>query len=57
MQAISDLTQAMFRLAQDPTLRLSMGEAARKRVAEYFAWDNKGEWIDHIYQEIANRCS
>jgi len=51
-QAVKDLSEAMIKLAQNNELRLCMSEAGRKRVAEYFDWDKKGEFINSIYQEI-----
>jgi glycosyltransferase involved in cell wall biosynthesis len=54
---VMDLAKAMCRLSHDPALRIRMGEAARKRVVEHFAWDKKGEWIRQVYQRISSRCS
>jgi glycosyltransferase involved in cell wall biosynthesis len=51
-QVINDLAQAMQGVAQDPGLRVQMGQAGRKRVVEYFDWNKKGEWITAIYQEV-----
>jgi glycosyltransferase involved in cell wall biosynthesis len=52
-QVVKDLAKAMCRLAQEPAMRARMSEAARRRVAEYFDWDKKGEWIRDVYQEVA----
>ena len=49
-----NITETMFRLAQDPGLRAQMGEAARKRIVEHFDWDRKGEWITGVYSEVVN---
>jgi len=51
-QVVNDLMRAMLRLASDPDCRKRMGEAAQKRVAEYFDWDKKGEWIREVYQTV-----
>jgi glycosyltransferase involved in cell wall biosynthesis len=51
------LAQAMGRLAHDSALRARMGEAARKRAVEHFNWDQQGEWIRMIYQEVLTPCS
>ena len=51
-QVVTDLGEAMVRLAQNSDLRKRMGEAARKRVEEHFNWDKKGEWINNIYEQI-----
>jgi glycosyltransferase involved in cell wall biosynthesis len=56
-QVVNDLAEAMLRLVHDQALRARMGEAARHRVAEYFDWDRKGEWIRDIYQEVLRPCS
>jgi len=55
-QVVDDLREAMRRLAQDPALRAGMGDAGRKRVAEYFDWDKKGEWISDMYQRVSGQC-
>ncbi len=51
-QAVRDLAEAMLRLAKGPELRISMGEAGRRRVRECFNGDKKGEWIREVYQSI-----
>lgn len=51
-QSVNDLTIAMMRLAGDSSLGRQMGEAARRRVSEYFDWNKKGEWINKIYQDL-----
>jgi glycosyltransferase involved in cell wall biosynthesis len=56
-QVVNDLAQAMGRLAHDSALRARMGEAARKRAVEHFNWDQQGEWIRMIYQEVLTPCS
>jgi glycosyltransferase involved in cell wall biosynthesis len=55
-QVVNDLAQAMLRLAREPDLRRKMGEAGRKRVAESFAWEKKGEWMNEMYQTISIPC-
>ena len=52
-QTVNDLAEAMFRLARDPVLRKRMGEAARRRVSEHFNWNKKGEFINELYQKVA----
>jgi len=53
-QVVNDLAEAMLRLARDPELRKRMGEAARKRVNEYFDWDKKGEWLTDLYDSVCH---
>ena len=51
-QTINDLAEALLKLANDPDLRIRMGEAGRKRVMEFFTWEKKGEQIQKIYEEV-----
>jgi glycosyltransferase involved in cell wall biosynthesis len=51
-QVIRDLAAALTRLANDPDLRARMGQAARRRVREHFAWDKKGEFLAGLYKEV-----
>jgi len=55
-QVVDDFAKAMGQLARDPALRVDMAKTARERVAEQFAWDQKGERIRKVYQEILGRC-
>ena len=54
-QAVRDLAAAMVKLATDPALGSRMGDAARERVKQYFAWDKKGELALELYNGIAAR--
>ena len=56
-QVLNDLTMAMRRLAYDPTLRISMGKAGRKRIADHFDWDKKGTWMSEIYERVYRQCN
>jgi glycosyltransferase involved in cell wall biosynthesis/O-antigen/teichoic acid export membrane protein len=56
-QAIADTTAALRQLAEDPELRRRMGEAGRRRIAEAFAWDLKGELLRSLYQEVASEAA
>jgi glycosyltransferase involved in cell wall biosynthesis len=51
-QYARDLAAAVRRLADDPQLRQSMGDAARRRIGEIGLWDNKIERIEKIYAEV-----
>ena len=51
-QVIPDLTRAMLALARDPERRRQMGEAARMRVAEHFAWNKRGDLMMEFYGQI-----
>jgi glycosyltransferase involved in cell wall biosynthesis len=48
------LADAMCTLAKDPELRFRMAEQARMRVMRNFLWDDKGDEMNVIYQEIVN---
>jgi len=54
-QVVNDLAKAMLRLAQDLSLRVYMGRAARKRVAEHFNWNKKGEFLQELYEEVLTK--
>jgi glycosyltransferase involved in cell wall biosynthesis len=54
-QVVNDLTKAMLLLARHPDRRKRMGEAAQKRVAEYFDWDKKAEWTRDAYRQVLDR--
>jgi glycosyltransferase involved in cell wall biosynthesis len=47
---VADLAKAMVRLAEDPGLRVRLGEASRRRVEEHFGWDSKGDFMSGIYE-------
>jgi len=52
-QAVADLAKAFLQLAEDPELRIRMGEASRQRVEEHFAWLRKGDSMNTIYKNTA----
>jgi glycosyltransferase involved in cell wall biosynthesis len=47
-----DLAAAISRLAADPALRGSLGEGARRRVAEVALWDSKVAQLEAIYADV-----
>jgi len=51
-QTITELADALLKLAKDPELRRKMGEAGRKRVMEHYTWDKKGEFIRKVYKGV-----
>jgi glycosyltransferase involved in cell wall biosynthesis len=51
-QVVEDLAQIMTRLAQDPELQKRMGKAGQKRVAEVYGWENKGQFILKLYEDV-----
>lgn len=52
-QVIAGLASALERLAGDPALRQVMGQAGRRRVAQVYGWDHKGELLRALYARIA----
>jgi glycosyltransferase involved in cell wall biosynthesis len=52
-QAILEMANAMEQLANDPELRIRLGDAGRKRVRELFAWDQKGVWLHDLDTQVA----
>jgi glycosyltransferase involved in cell wall biosynthesis len=51
-QVVVDLTAAMQRLAEDPTLRVRMGRAARRRVQQHFDWAKKAAFMMECYEKV-----
>ncbi|MDO8916331.1 MAG: glycosyltransferase family 4 protein [Coriobacteriia bacterium] len=49
---ISSLTEAMVRLARDPTVRLAMGRAGRLRAIEEFSQETMLERTALVYREV-----
>jgi glycosyltransferase involved in cell wall biosynthesis len=51
-QYARELAAAIRRLVENRELRLSLGQAARRRVADIALWDQKVDKLDHLYAEI-----
>jgi glycosyltransferase involved in cell wall biosynthesis len=49
----SSLAAALERLADDPALRRSLGEAARARVVECYSWQRHCEQLERVLRRIA----
>ena len=49
---VLELSRALERLYQDEGLRLRLGQAARERARQVFHWDELGEHLMDIYQEV-----
>jgi glycosyltransferase involved in cell wall biosynthesis len=54
-EAVASLAKAILRLAEDPELRVRMGEASRQRVKEHFDWVGKGDFMSGIYENTVPR--
>jgi glycosyltransferase involved in cell wall biosynthesis len=53
-----DLASAVRKLATDPSTVRRMGIAARARVAGFYLWEQKANWMSQLYAEVAqNRGS
>jgi glycosyltransferase involved in cell wall biosynthesis len=50
-QVVTEMAEAMLKLATDEALRRRMGEAARRRVREAFSWEQRGEQLPEIYEQ------
>lgn len=51
-QFADDLAAAITRLVDDPHLRVTLGAAARQRVAETALWDRKVEQLEALYDDV-----
>lgn len=51
-QAVSDLAEAMVRLAKDSQLRVRMGQAGQKLVSENYSWEATGQSLAQLYEKI-----
>jgi glycosyltransferase involved in cell wall biosynthesis len=51
-QVARDVAAAMTRLAEDPALRVRMGQAGQKRVKEVFDWDLKERLLLDLYEKM-----
>jgi glycosyltransferase involved in cell wall biosynthesis len=51
-QYADDIAAAVRRLVESPSLRASMGMAARERIAEVALWDRKIARLQELYDEV-----
>lgn len=51
-QAVTDLSIAMKRMAENSHLRSQMGNAGKKRVQESYNWEVKGQHLADMYQKL-----
>jgi glycosyltransferase involved in cell wall biosynthesis len=51
-QYARELAEAVQRLVENRALRLTLGQAARQRVAEIALWHRKIDYVDSLYKEI-----
>jgi glycosyltransferase involved in cell wall biosynthesis len=53
IQACRDASESLLSMAANPSLRLQLGEAARRRVRTEFNWEVKAAQINQIYRSLA----
>jgi len=51
-QAVEDIAFSMTQLVKNPQMRIDMGEAGRQLVCEKYSWQNRGERLSQLYQQI-----
>jgi len=51
-QTVNDLALAMTQLANDPALRVRMGQAGRALVQEFYDWAAKGRQLAQLYEAV-----
>ncbi|HAJ59025.1 MAG TPA: glycosyl transferase family 1 [Cyanobacteria bacterium UBA8543] len=54
-QAVSDLAEAMVRLAKDSGLRDRMGQAGQKLVSENYSWEATGQSLAQLYEKMSEQ--
>jgi len=54
-QLVRGLCEALLALEKNESLRQRMGVAARKRVAEHYDWNKKGEVLRAVYESVVRR--
>ncbi len=54
-QVVSDLAQAMVKLAHNPDLSMQMGQAGQKKIKEFYSWETKGKWLANVYEECVSK--
>jgi glycosyltransferase involved in cell wall biosynthesis len=51
-RAVREVAAAMVRLAEEPSTRAAMGAAGRRRVQEYFLWEDRAEEYSRCYRSV-----
>jgi glycosyltransferase involved in cell wall biosynthesis len=49
---VKGFSEAMARLAENPSERLALGKAGRQRAAASYSWDSLGARMNEIYSDI-----
>jgi len=53
-QAVRDMASALVQLASDPVLCARLGQEGRRRVAEQFNWNRKGDFLAELYTKLTD---
>jgi glycosyltransferase involved in cell wall biosynthesis len=53
-QAITEMAKVMTRLAQDPGLRMQLGQLGQNHVKQFYTWETKALMFAQTYQEIVS---
>ncbi len=56
-QAVDDIATAMTKLAENRTLLAELGQNARERVEQFFAWENKAKETAELYDVLVKANS
>jgi len=51
-RVVDEMASALLRLARDRGLRQKMGNAAKRRAVEAYAWEVKARTIEGVYRRI-----
>jgi len=51
---VKGFSEAMVRLAENPSKRLALGKAGRQRAATSYSWDSLGARMNEIYSDVLN---
>ena len=53
-QAVTDLANAMIKLAENPDLCRQMGKMGQQRIRKLYSWSAKGKWLSEVYRDCVN---
>lgn len=51
-QSVEEFSEALSKLINSPNLRKQMGERARERILQKFNWDEKGIFVEKLFEEL-----
>ena len=56
-QAVSDLAQAMIKLAKNNELRVQMGQAGQQKIKNHYSWAAKAIQFSHVYEKLVEKSA